>query len=186
MRSKMLTVAIAAGLGLTSITTVSAQTSTKKVTVSAAELADMKAEIAALEQKVQDLESQSAAQTQAQQETAQSVQATQAQVQATQAQVAQAQQVAATKLGDTLGGTGGVKWTFGGFLAAESTPRMTRTASSPTSRSRAARAPRRSTPAAARPRPTRLRMLVTTSSFTARVRAVCRSRQKATSTTPPM
>lgn len=59
MRSKMLTVAIAAGLGLTSVTaTVSAQTSNKKVTVSASELAQMKAEIQALEQKVQDLESQ--------------------------------------------------------------------------------------------------------------------------------
>ena len=121
MRSKMLTVAIAAGLGLTSVTAVSAQTtSNKKVTVSAAELAQMKAEIAALEQKVSDLESQSAAQTQAQQETAQSVQATQAQVQATQAQVVQAQQQVATKSGDTFGGMGGVKWTFGGFLAAES------------------------------------------------------------------
>jgi hypothetical protein len=121
MRSKMLTVAIAAGLGLTSVTAVSAQTtSNKKVTVSAAELAQMKAEIAALEQKVSDLESQSAAQTQAQQETAQSVQATQAQVQATQVQVAQAQQQVATKSGDTFGGMGGVKWTFGGFLAAES------------------------------------------------------------------
>lgn len=127
MRSKMLTVAIAAGLGLTSVTAVSAQTS-QKVTVSAAELAQMKAEIAALEQKVQDLESQSAAQTQAQQETAQSVQATQAQVQATQAQVQQAQQVAASKLGDTLGGSGGVKWTFGGFLAAETAYRSRDTA----------------------------------------------------------
>ena len=127
MRSKMLTVAIAAGLGLTSVTAVSAQTS-KKVTVSAAELAQMKAEIAALEQKVQDLEAQSQAQTQAQQQTAQTVQATQAQVQATQAQVQQAQQQAATKLGDTLGGSGGVKWTFGGFLAAESVYRSRDTA----------------------------------------------------------
>jgi len=128
MRSKMLTVAIAAGLGLTSVTAVSAQTTTKKVTVSAAELAQMQAEIAALEQKVQDLESQSAAQTQAQQQTAQTVQATQAQVQATQAQVQQAEQTAATKLGDTLGGSGGVKWTFGGFLAAESAYRTRDTA----------------------------------------------------------
>jgi hypothetical protein len=116
MRSKMLTVAIAAGLGLTSVTAVSAQTS-QKVTVSAAELAQMKAEIAALEQKVQDLESQSQAQTQAQQQTAQAVQSTQAQVAATQAQV---QQSAQTKTGDTFGGMGGVKWTLGGFLAAES------------------------------------------------------------------
>jgi hypothetical protein len=119
MRSKMLTVAIAAGLGLTSVTAVSAQTS-QKVTVSAAELAQMKAEIAALEQKVQDLESQSQAQSQAQQQTAQAVQTTQAQVAATQQQVQQAQQTVASKLGDTLGGSGGVKWTFGGFLAAES------------------------------------------------------------------
>jgi hypothetical protein len=120
MRSKMLTVAIAAGLGLTSVTAVSAQTtSNKKVTVSAAELAQMKAEIAALEQKVSDLESQSAAQTQAQQQTAQSVQATQAQVQAQQAQVQAAEQQALAKTGDTFGGQGGVKWTFGGFLAAE-------------------------------------------------------------------
>ncbi|RDS85725.1 carbohydrate porin [Dyella psychrodurans] len=127
MRSKMLTVAIAAGLGLTSVTAVSAQTtSNKKVTVSASELAQMKAEIAALEQKVQDLESQSAAQTEAQTQTAQAVQATQAQVAATQTQV----QAAATqiKTGDTLGGTGGVKWTFGGFLAAESAYRSRDTA----------------------------------------------------------
>lgn len=128
MRSKMLTVAIAAGLGLTSVTAVSAQTSNKKVTVSAAELSQMKAEIAALEQKVQDLESQSAAQTQAQAETAQSVQATQAQVQATQVQVQKAEQTVATKLGDTLGGSGGVKWTFGGFLAAETAYRSRDTA----------------------------------------------------------
>jgi hypothetical protein len=122
MRSKMLTVAIAAGLGLTSVTAVSAQTtSNKKVTVSASELADMKAEIAALEQKVQDLESQSQAQTQAQAQTAQAVQATQVQVTQTQTQVAAAAQQ--IKTGDTLGGTGGVKWTFGGFLAAESTYR---------------------------------------------------------------
>src|SRR5579859_6941998 len=115
MRSKMLTVAIAAGLGLTSVTaTVSAQTSNKKVSVSASELAQMKAEIAALEQKVQDLESQQQAAQQAQVETAQSVQATQAQVQATQKQVA----TASEHKGDILGGTGGVKWTFGGFLAA--------------------------------------------------------------------
>ncbi|GAB2577325.1 hypothetical protein ISP15_01445 [Dyella jejuensis] len=128
MRSKMLTVAIAAGLGLTSVTAVSAQTSNKKVTVSAAELAQMQAEIAALEQKVQDLQSQSAAQTQAQQQTAQSVQATQAQVQATQVQVQQAEQQASAKLGDTLGGSGGVKWTFGGFLAAETAYRSRDTA----------------------------------------------------------
>jgi hypothetical protein len=129
MRSKMLTVAIAAGLGLTSVTAVSAQTtSNKKVTVSASELAQMKAEIAALEQKVQDLESQSQAQTQAQQQTAQAVQATQAQVAATQTQVQQAQQQVATKLGDTLGGSGGVKWTFGGFLAAETAYRSRDTA----------------------------------------------------------
>jgi hypothetical protein len=116
MRSKMLTVAIAAGLGLTSVTAVSAQTS-QKVTVSAAELAQMKAEIAALEQKVQDLESQSQAQSQAQVQTAQAVQTTQAQVAATQQQM---QQAATTKTGDTFGGLGGVKWTLGGFLAAES------------------------------------------------------------------
>ncbi|MBE1162563.1 hypothetical protein [Dyella acidiphila] len=124
MRSKMLTVAIAAGLGLTSVTAVSAQTS-QKVTVSAAELAQMKSEIQALEQKVQDLESQQQAQQQAQVETAQSVQATQAQVQATQKQV-----VAATTehKGDILGGTGGVKWTFGGFLAAETAYRSRDTA----------------------------------------------------------
>lgn len=125
MRSKMLTVAIAAGLGLTSVTaTVSAQTSNKKVSVSASELAQMKAEIAALEQKVQDLESQQQAQQQAQVETAQSVQATQAQVVATQKQVA----TAAAPKGDILGGTGGVKWTFGGFLAAETAYRSRDTA----------------------------------------------------------
>lgn len=125
MRSKMLTVAIAAGLGLTSLTaTVSAQTSNKKVSVSASELAQMKAEIAALEQKVQDLESQQQAAQQAQVETAQSVQATQAQVQATQKQVA----TAGEHKGDILGGTGGVKWTFGGFLAAETAYRSRNTA----------------------------------------------------------
>jgi hypothetical protein len=119
MRSKMLTVAIAAGLGLTSVTAVSAQTtSNKKVTVSAAELAQMKSEIAALEQKVEDLESQQAASNQAQAQTAQAVQATQAQVAATQTQVQAASQE--VKSGDTFGGQGGVKWTFGGFLAAES------------------------------------------------------------------
>jgi hypothetical protein len=116
MRSKMLTVAIAAGLGLTSVTAASAQTS-QKVTVSAAELAQMKAEIAALEQKVQDLQSQSDAQNQAQAQTAQAVQTTQAQVAATQQQVAAAQ---TAPKGDVFGGTGGVKWTLGGFLAAES------------------------------------------------------------------
>jgi hypothetical protein len=96
------------------------------VTVSAAELAQMKAEIAALEQKVQDLESQSQAQTQAQQQTAQAMQTTQAQVAATQQQVAQAAQQ--VKTGDTLGGSGGVKWTFGGFLAAETAYRSRDTA----------------------------------------------------------
>ncbi|QAU22937.1 hypothetical protein EO087_02140 [Dyella sp. M7H15-1] len=125
MRSKMLTVAIAACLGLTSVTAESAQTS-RKVTVSVAELAQMKAEIAALEQKVQNLESQSQAQTQAQQQTAQAVQTTQAQMAATQAQVQQAAQQ--VKTGDTLGGLGGVKWTFGGFLAAESVYRSRDTA----------------------------------------------------------
>lgn len=120
MRSKMLAVAIAAGLGVTSVSAMAQTTSNQKVSVSASELAQMKAEIAALQQKVEDLQSQSAAQAQQQQQTAQTVQATQAQVQATQAQVQQAQQTVATKLGDTLGGSGGVKWTFGGFLAAES------------------------------------------------------------------
>lgn len=125
MRSKMLTVAIAAGLGLTSVTAASAAQTSQKVTVSAAELQQMKAEIQALEQKVQDLESQQQASQQAQVETAQSVQATQAQIQDTQKQV-----VAAAKehTGDTLGGTGGVKWTFGGFLAAESAYRSRDTA----------------------------------------------------------
>lgn len=119
--SKVLAVAITAGLGLTSVTGASAQTtSNKKVTVSAAELAQMKAEIAELERKVADLESQSAAQTQAQQQTVQTVQATQAQVAATQQQVQAAEQHARTKTGDTLGGLGGVKWTFGGYLAGES------------------------------------------------------------------
>ncbi|MFC3651108.1 hypothetical protein ACFONN_06115 [Dyella humi] len=126
MRSKMLTVAIAAGLGLTSVTaTVSAQTSNKKVSISASDLAQMKAEIAALEQKVQDLETQQQASQQAQVETAQSVQATQAQVQATQKQVAAVQ---TAPKGDILGGSGGVKWTFGGFLAAETAYRSRDTA----------------------------------------------------------
>jgi hypothetical protein len=121
MRSRMLTMAIVAGLGLTGAAAVSAQTSSsQKVTVSAVELAQLQAQIAALEHKVQDLESRSQAQSQAQQQTAQTVQATQAQVQATQAQVQQAEQTATTRLGDTLGGTGGVKWTLGGYLAAES------------------------------------------------------------------
>lgn len=120
MRSKMLTVAIAAGLGLTSVTAVSAQTSHKKVTVSAAELEQMKAEISALEQKVQDLQSQTAAQQQAQQETAQAVQATQSQVQATNTMVQQAETHRAKGNAIDLGGPGGVKLTFGGFLAAES------------------------------------------------------------------
>jgi len=121
MRSKMLAVAIAAGLGVTSVTAMAqTTTSNKKVTVSASELAQMKAEIAALQQKVDDLQSQSAAQSQQQQQTAQTVQATQAQVQATQSQMQQAQQQVAAKTGDTLGGLGGVKWTLGGFLAAES------------------------------------------------------------------
>ncbi|HUA79338.1 MAG TPA: hypothetical protein VL997_03120 [Dyella sp.] len=129
MRSKMLTVAIAAGLGLTSVTApVSAQTSNKKVSVSASELAQMKAEIQALEQKVQDLESQQQASQQAQAETAQSVQATQAQVQATQTQVAAAATAMKDHKGDVLGGTGGVKWTFGGFLAAETAYRSRDTA----------------------------------------------------------
>lgn len=129
MRSKMLTVAIAAGLGLTSVTApVSAQTSNKKVSVSASELAQMKAEIQALEQKVQDLESQQQASQQAQVETAQSVQATQAQVQATQTQVAAATAAVKEHKGDVLGGTGGVKWTFGGFLAAETAYRSRDTA----------------------------------------------------------
>ncbi|HUB89644.1 MAG TPA: hypothetical protein VMA74_07920 [Dyella sp.] len=126
MRSKMLTVAIAAGLGLTSVTApVSAQTSHKKVTVSAAELDQMKAEIQALEQKVQDLESQQQAQQQAQAETAQAVQTTQSQIQATQKQVVAA---ATEHKGDIFGGSGGVKWTFGGFLAAESIYRSRDTA----------------------------------------------------------
>lgn len=126
MRSKMLTVAIAAGLGLTSVTaTVSAQTSNKKVSISASDLAQMKAEIAALEQKVQDLETQQQAAQQAQVETAQAVQNTQTQVAATQKQVAAVQ---TAPKGDVLGGTGGVKWTFGGFLAAETAYRSRDTA----------------------------------------------------------
>ncbi|MGN6323931.1 MAG: hypothetical protein ACTHNE_19615 [Dyella sp.] len=117
MRSKMLTVAIAAGLGLTSVTaTVSAQTSNKKVSVSASELSQMKAEIAALEQKVQDLESQQQAAQQAQVETAQAVQATQTQVQATDKLV----HTTSKDKSILLGGTGGIKFTVGGFLAAES------------------------------------------------------------------
>lgn len=122
MRSKMLTVAIAAGLGLTSVTAPvsAAQTSHKKVTVSAAELDQMKAEIQALEQKVQDLQSQQQSQQQAQVETAQAVQTTQAQVQATQKQVAASTTMVQEHKGDIFGGSGGVKWTLGGFLAAES------------------------------------------------------------------
>ncbi|MBD8900308.1 hypothetical protein [Rhodanobacter sp. DHG33] len=128
MRSKILAVAIAAGLGVTSVSAMAQTSGNQKVTLTASELAQMKAEIAALQQKVDDLQAQSQAQTQAQQQTAQTVQATQEQVQATQAQVQQAQQTVATKLGDTLGGSGGIKWTFGGFLAAETAYRSRDTA----------------------------------------------------------
>lgn len=127
MRSKILAVAIAAGLGVTSVSAMAQTSGNQKVTLTASELAQMKAEIAALQQKVDDLQSQSAAQSQAQQQTAQTVQATQEQVQATQAQVQQAE-LASTKSGPSFGGNSGVKWTFGGFLAAESIYRSKDTA----------------------------------------------------------
>jgi TolA-binding protein len=74
MRSTLLAVAIAAGLGVTSFAAVAApQKASTKVTVSASELADMRAQIAALSAKVEELETKSDAQTDAQVATSQSV-----------------------------------------------------------------------------------------------------------------
>lgn len=74
MRSTLLAVAIAAGLGVTSFSAVAApQKASTKVTVSASELAEMRAQIAALSAKVEELETKSDAQTDAQVATSQSV-----------------------------------------------------------------------------------------------------------------
>ena len=92
MRSRMLAVAIAAGLGVTSFTVAAAPADTTRTSLSASELAQLKAEIAALQQKVDELQSQSSSQAQVQAQTAQAVQ-----------QVKEKQQAAATAPSDDLG-----------------------------------------------------------------------------------
>ncbi|WP_329742981.1 carbohydrate porin [Dyella sp. A6] len=100
MRSKMLAVAIATGLGVTSFATVAAPAQTHKHhvrvvrTSTATEIAELKAQLAALQQKVDQLQNQSTTQEQVQQQTAQQVQQVQAQ------QQAQAQQIAAAPSAD--------------------------------------------------------------------------------------
>lgn len=74
MRSKVLAVAVAAALGVTSFQVAAApQKTSSKVTVSSSELADMRAQIAALQAKVEELEAKSDAQTDAQVQTSQSI-----------------------------------------------------------------------------------------------------------------
>ncbi|NII54620.1 carbohydrate porin [Luteibacter sp. SG786] len=76
MRSKLLTVAIAAGLGVTSFSALAATPKSQqpaRVTVDAATLQQLQAQLAALQAKVADLESKQEAQADAQIETAKAV-----------------------------------------------------------------------------------------------------------------
>lgn len=75
MRSKLLTVAIAAGLGVTSFSAMAATKSQQpaRVTVDAATLQQLQAQLAALQAKVSELESKQEAQADAQIETAKAV-----------------------------------------------------------------------------------------------------------------
>jgi len=75
MRSKLLTVAIAAGLGLTSFSALAATPKSQpaRVTVDAATLQQLQAQLAALQAKVSELESKQEAQADAQIETAKAV-----------------------------------------------------------------------------------------------------------------
>ncbi|SEM18548.1 hypothetical protein SAMN02800694_0098 [Luteibacter sp. UNCMF331Sha3.1] len=75
MRSKLLTVAIAAGLGLTSFSALAATPKSQpaRVTVDAATLQQLQAQLAALQAKVSELESKQEAQADAQVETAKAV-----------------------------------------------------------------------------------------------------------------
>ena len=113
MRSTLLAVAIAAGLGVTSFSALAApaqKTKPATVTVDAAQLAEMQSQLQALQQKVAELETKADAQADAQVETAQVVN----NVQTSQATMA----AAAPKL-DKIPYKG-VNITFGGFLAGES------------------------------------------------------------------
>jgi TolA-binding protein len=132
MRSTLLAVAIAAGLGVTSFAVMAQDadtaTTTHKVThkkvatntvaVNADDLAAMKAQLSALQQKVAELETKADAQADAQIQTAQVVNSVQAD---SQTQAATLQKVTATsiKSSDKIAYKG-VNITLGGFAAAES------------------------------------------------------------------
>src|SRR6201991_3188464 len=75
MRSKLLTVAIAAGLGVTSLSAMAAtkQQQPARVTVDAATLQQLQAQLAALQAQVADLQAKQEAQADAQIETAKAV-----------------------------------------------------------------------------------------------------------------
>jgi len=112
MRSKLLTVAIAAGLGLTSISAMAATKSQQpaKVTIDAATLQQLQAQLATLQAQVADLQAKQEAQADAQVETAKAVNDVQAQA---------SDAVAAAKKSSDKLYYKGVNLTLGGFLAAE-------------------------------------------------------------------
>lgn len=117
MRSKLLAVAIAAGLGVTSIHVMadpapasSSKTSTSQST-QAAEIEALKAQLQALQAKVVELEQRTDAQSDINVSTGQAVETVQKQVAATDAQVKKSSDKLSYK---------GVNITLGGFLAAES------------------------------------------------------------------
>jgi hypothetical protein len=114
MRSKLLTVAIAAGLGLTSFSALAATPKSQqpsRVTIDAATLQQLQAQLAALQSQVADLQAKQEAQADAQIETAKAVNET---------QVIAADATAAVKKSSDKLSYKGVNLTLGGFLAAES------------------------------------------------------------------
>jgi hypothetical protein len=114
MRSKLLTVAIAAGLGLTSFSALAATPKSQqptRVTIDAATLQQLQAQLAALQSQVADLQAKQEAQADAQVETAKAV---------NDAQVAATDAAAASKKSSDKIAYKGVNITLGGFLAAES------------------------------------------------------------------
>jgi len=126
MRSKLLAVAIAAGLGVTSFHVVAdpapAKSTSKTSTQSsqAAEIEALKAQLQALQAKVVELEQRTDAQSDINVSTGQAVEGVQKQVAATDAQMKKSSDKLAYK---------GVNITLGGFLAAESIYRQHNTGS---------------------------------------------------------
>ncbi|WP_243050191.1 hypothetical protein [Dyella sp. RRB7] len=116
MRSKLLAVAIAAGLGVTSLyasadPAPASSTKTSQSSTQAAEIEALKAQLQALQAKVVELEQRTDAQSDINVSTGQAVENVQKQVAATDAQVKKSSDKLSYK---------GVNITLGGFLAAES------------------------------------------------------------------